>query len=202
MKLINQSFEILTPIDANQILSDLELFGRVCYKSEAAINECSAKRFVANLIKHGHESVLEHRLISVRFITDRGVTHEVVRHRVGSYSQESTRYCSYAGDVTFIPTEHLLKSKHKHKMLLLLKDIENFYHELIESGIKPQDARDILPNCLKTEIVVTYNLREWRHYFKLRTSKTAHPKIRELSINLLNEFKKQLPVVFDDIEVE
>lgn len=367
MKKIEQDFEIMSEIDGEKILKDIELYARICYKSEDAITEDSAKKFVANLIKWGHESPLEHKSITVKFITDRGVTHEVIRHRLASYTQESTRYCvagstkltlknphqhytveelfnevtnskngswkrlilrqynestgelcyskiknvMYNGEkncfrlttklgytldctadhkiltsngykelqelkvgeqVLVNGTEELYKNKQSQSLLVaytdeiisikpigvqkvydiemdskyhnfvangvvvhncnyandkfgneisvvpsksieenaeakkvadkLLAKAEKTYMKLLGMGIKPQDARDVLPTCLKTEIVCTYNLREWRHFFKLRTSKAAHPKIREIATKVLREFQKRIPVVFDDIEVE
>lgn len=387
MKKIEQDFEIMSEIDGEKMLKAIELYARICYKSENAITDSSAKKFVANLIKWGHESPLEHLSVTVKFITDRGISHEIVRHRIASYNQESTRYCvagntkltlknphqhytveelfnevtnsknsswkrlilrqynestgelcyskikgvMYNGEkncfrlttklgytldctadhkiltpngykelqelkageqVLVNGTEELYKNKqwlyhqhielnkreschsrvHSQNLLVaytdeiisiepigvqkvydiemdskyhnfvangvvvhncnyandkfgneisvvpsksieenaeakkavdkLLAKAEKTYMKLLDMGIKPQDARDVLPTCLKTEIVCTYNLREWRHFFKLRTSKAAHPKIREISIKVLKEFQKRIPVLFDDIKVE
>ena len=208
MKKIEQDFEIMSEIDGEKILKDIELYARICYKSEDAITDSSAKKFVANLIKWGHESPLEHKSITVKFITDRGVTHEVIRHRLAAYNQESTRYCNYANDkfgneISVIPSKSIEENTEAKKAVdKLLAKAEKTYMKLLDMGIKPQDARDVLPTCLKTEIVCTYNLREWRHFFKLRTSKAAHPKIREIATKVLREFQERIPVVFDDIEVE
>lgn len=163
------------------------------------------------IIKRGHESVLEHVSFSVRFTTDRGVSHEIVRHRIASFSQESTRYCNYSsdkfgGDVTFIiPTffeeSHLKDGDKKYeKWVEEMMSIEKTYLNLLKDGATPQEARTVLPNSLKTEIVVTMNLREWRHFFKLRTAPAAHPQMRELVCPLLSEMKELLPAVFEDIE--
>lgn len=208
MKKIEQDFEIMSEIDGEKMLKAIELYARICYKSENVITDDSAKKFVANLIKWGHESPLEHLSITVKFITDRGVTHEVVRHRIASYSQESTRYCKYANgkfgsEISIVPSKSIEENAEAKKVVdKLLAKAEKTYMKLLDMGIKPQDARDVLPTCLKTEIVCTYNLREWRHFFKLRTSKAAHPKIREISIKVLKEFQKRIPVLFDDIKVE
>lgn len=208
MRVVKPSFVILDELNGKEILKEIEKIGRVCYKSESKITEDSAMKFVANLIKSGHESVIEHEKISVRIICDRGVTHEIVRHRIASYSQESTRYCNYANEkfgkeLTVIkPIFWEEKSKEYQCWLEVMQKIENAYNFLVESGVKPQEARSILPNSLKTEIIVTMNLREWRHFFKLRTATTAHPQMREIACAMLDEFKKQIPVIFDDIEFE
>ena len=149
--------------------------------------------------------MLEHEKITVRFICDRGVTHEIVRHRIASYSQESTRYCNYSQDkfgneLTFIKPCFWNEDDAQYKLWLdTMQYIEEMYNKLIASGAKPEEARSILPNSLKTEIVVTMNLREWRHFFKLRTDPAAHPQIREISLALLDELKQKLPIIFGDI---
>lgn len=208
MKMIEQHHEIIWHNQPNLILKTIEQAGRVCYKSEDKITEDSAKAFVVRLIQSGHESVLEHQSFSVRFVTDRGVTHELVRHRLASFSQESTRYCNYSKDkfgneLTFIlPTflygygsdnpswEHWQKA---------MEDSEDRYFELLEDGLTPQDARSVLPNSLKTEIVVTANIREWRTILKQRTSKKAHPQMRDLMTPLLFELDTCLTPLFHDI---
>ena len=164
MKIIKAGFHVLSQVNGTEILKSIEEAGRVCYKSEDKITDGSAEKFVANIIKRGHEAVLEHEKITVKFIVDRGVSHEIVRHRIAAYCQE-------------------------------------MYLQLIHAGAKPQEARSVLPNSLKTEVVMTANLREWRHFFKLRTSPAAHPQMREVAIPLLKEFQMLIPVVFDDIEV-
>lgn len=206
MKIIKPWFEILDEINGDDILKKIEKTGRVCYKSEDRITDDSARKFVANILKSGHESVIEHEKISVRIVCDRGVTHEIVRHRIASYSQESTRYCNYSNEkfgkeLTLIKPLFWEESSKEYGMWLeTMQTIENAYNKLIEAGAEPQQARSILPNSLKTEIVVTMNLREWRHFFKLRTAKRAHPQMREIACALLEEFKQKIPVVFDDIE--
>lgn len=222
MKLIKPSFEILGNIDGNQILKSIEAAGRTCYKSEDKITEDSAIRFVSSIMKRGHESVIEHEKVSVRVVCDRGVSHEIVRHRLASYSQESTRYCNYGGnDITFIIPcwcENISEGIYTHvfndilaspigsteaefQWLKAMRDSENYYQLLIAEGWQPQEARSVLPNSLKTEIVITMNLREWRHFFNLRTAKAAHPSMREIAIPMLQTFKNIIPIIFDDIEV-
>lgn len=205
MKEIRPSFEIMDDIDGAKILQKLERCGRVCYKSEDKITEGSAEKFIGMILKSGHESVLEHEKLTVKFICDRGVTHEIVRHRIASYSQESTRYCNYSKDkfgneLTFIrPCFWADDSEEYAVWKQAMEELEKSYVKLISLGAKPEEARSILPNSLKTEIVCTMNLREWRHFFRLRTAERAHPQIREISVALLDELKKRIPVIFDDI---
>lgn len=152
--------------------------------------------------------MIEHEKISVRVVCDRGVSHEIVRHRIASYSQESTRYCNYSKEkfgkeLTFIkPVFWEEDSKEYQLWKNLMKKTEASYNELIEMGAAPQEARSILPNSLKTEIVITMNLREWRHFFRLRTSKKAHPQMRQISRMILEYFKENIPAVFDDIDAD
>lgn len=205
MKIISPSFEILQDINGKEMIKKLELCGRVCYKSENIISDETATVFLRKIIKNGHESVLEHEKISVKIICDRGVTHEIVRHRIASYSQESTRYCNYSKDkfsneITVIrpffwKEDSELYSVWKNSM----ENAEKNYMKLIKMGASPQEARSVLPNSLKTEIIVTMNLREWRHFFKLRTSEKAHPQMRETAIPILKKFKEEIPIVFEDI---
>ena len=208
MRAIEPWFEILDNLDEKEVLKKIELMGRVCYKSEHRITDESANQFIANLIKSGHESVIEHEKISVRIVCDRGVSHEIVRHRIASYSQESTRYCTYSKDsfgseLTFIRPFFW---KENQEMYQIWEDtmnlIEKNYITLIEKGASPQEARSILPNSLKTEIIVTMNMREWRHFFKQRTAKRAHPQMREIAIPLCQEFQSRFPVIFGDIVIE
>ena len=205
MKIIKPSFEILGHLNGEDILKSIEYCGRVCYKSEDKITTDSAKNFVAKILKSGHESVVEHEKITVKIICDRGVSHEIVRHRIASYSQESTRYCNYSDDkfgneLTFIKPLFFETNQQKFDLWKsTMQIIENNYNDLIASGAKPEEARSILPNSLKTEIIMTMNLREWRHFFKLRTSAKAHPQMREIATPLLKDFQKRFPVIFDDI---
>jgi len=204
MKIIKPSYEIIDTLDATEILKKIELCGRVCYKSEDKITENSAREFVKQIIKAGHESVLEHFSFSVRFITDRGVSHEIVRHRLASYSQESTRYCNYSNDkfdneITVVEPCQLAAQKPNWRKACEVA--EDQYFKLLKTTT-PQMARSVLPNSLKTELIMTANLREWRHFFNLRTVKAAHPDMRALTIPLLKELKQLIPVVFDDINIE
>jgi thymidylate synthase (FAD) len=196
MILIRPSHKIL--FISPKPLETIEAAGRTCYKSEDKITEGSAEKFVRMIIKRGHLSVIEHAMMRVRFICDRGITHEIVRHRLAAYSQESTRYCNYGKvDMRFIiPGDFKLDSDD----LELLGLIENHYNKCLnEKHRSPQQARYFLPNGLKTEIVMTANLREWMHVFKLRTSKAAHPQMRELMIPLLKEINNIIPVLFEEL---
>ena len=207
MKIIDPYVELESEINGEDILKTIEKVGRVCYKSEDRITEESAKRFVESLMKRGHESVIEHVSLSVRVVCDRGVTHEIVRHRVASYAQESTRYCNYGKDkfdneLTFINPCFWTGDEDKDKKdiwINTMKNIEKQYLELLKIGATPEEARSILPNSLKTEIIITMNLREWRHFFKLRTSNAAHPQMRQVAFMILEIFKEKVPVIFDDI---
>lgn len=184
MKLIHQSavLEQVTP-DALRLI---ERAGRVCYKSEDKIEPGSAERFVKMLLGRGHLSVLEHASATIRFVTDRGITHEMVRHRLAAYSQESTRYCNYGGqEIEFVyPEDADGQIALADGALELWKDamgqLEIAYKELLHKGVPPQMARSVLPNSLKTEIVMTANFREWRHVFKMRLDKAAHPSMWRL----------------------
>ena len=205
MKIIEASYHIETPIDSKQILKQIEKAGRTCYKSEDRITEESATAFVRKLRERGHESVLEHESITVRFVCDRGVSHEIVRHRLASYSQESTRYCNYSGDrfgsgLTVIKPYFLKEKTGAYTSWITAMFVaEKEYFAMLNWGCTPQEARSVLPSSTKTEVVMTANLREWRHFLKLRTAKAAHPQMRELTVPLLHELQRQIPVVFDDI---
>lgn len=208
MRIIEPSYEIVYPNDGlwGVILERIEEYGRICYKSEGKATIGSAPAFVKMLIDRGHESVIEHGTMVVKFICDRGVTHEIVRHRLASYSQESTRYCNYSQDkfdnqITVIkPCFWEEGSPSYLRWIGAMQTAELAYMDLLAGGAKPEQARSVLPNSLKTEIIMTTNLREWRHVFRLRTSSKAHPQMRQLMIPLLLEVKSKLPVIFDDIE--
>lgn len=218
MYLIKPKYEIVTPLDRVSVLKSLEQIGRVCWKSEDKITDDSAPKFCAMILGKNHLSVIEHISMTVRFIVDRGVSHELVRHRLCSFSQESTRYCNYAKKgVVFIipPWVDLQEGEYNHirnyvdmddeetrvpyttqTWLLSLLDVESEYNALIEGGWTAQQARTVLPNSLKTEIVVTANLREWRHIFSLRCDPSAHPQMREVMIPLRDEMRNLLPEIF------
>lgn len=237
MRIIEQSHKILH-MDS---LDRIEQAGRTCYKSEHKVG-CAAQPdmhcphgthlapqdpcvhtacayhtahvFVKGLIKRGHEAMLEHGGATVRFVTNRGVTHELVRHRVASFGQESTRYVNYGGkEMEFIRPvwcdkslsnahQPYIKNGNDTSFVKACADAERRYNELIEAGWRPEQAREVLPNSLKTEIVVTTNYREWRHIFKLRaigTTGKPHPQMQALMLPVLAEFKEKLPALFGDL---
>lgn len=220
MILVKPSFKILgvNPEEGSRMLMELEAAGRTCYKSETSITADSACEFVKRIINRGHHSVLEHKSVSVRVVCDRGVSHEIVRHRIASYSQESTRYCNYAGGVTFVippwigiePGEYrnaydintLSGTSAAYHWASAMEIAEDTYIHLLSHGHgwSPQWARSVLPNSLKTEIVMTMNLREWRHFFRLRAlgaSGKPHPQMVEIALPMLHEFQRLIPIVFD-----
>lgn len=224
MNILRAGFEILTPISEGGIdeLKHIEKIGRVCYKSEGKITKDgeSAKKFVKMLIDRGHEAMIEHSSLSVRFTVDRGVSHELVRHRIASFAQESTRYVNYSLDkfgneINVINIRDGIDLDNKMKNMdssiidailrewfSAMKDAEKHYMKMIELGATPQIARSVLPNSTKTEITITANYREWRAFFKLRVPATSHPQMREVTIPLLKELKNRLPIIFDDIKEE
>ena len=208
MKIIEPYTEILTNIDGKALLKKIELCGRVCYKSEKRIEEDSAEKFVASIIKRGHEAVLEHASITVRFVVDRGVSHEIVRHRLAAYCQESTRYCNYTKEdfgteITFIKPEYLERDTDGwYYWKTSCQQAERAYFKMLDWGCTPEEARAVLPNSLKTELIMTADIREWRHFLKLRTADAAHPQMKEVARPLLNKFKQLIPVLFDDITYE
>ena len=209
---IAPSIEIINAPNYVEMLKKIERIGRVCYKSEDKIGDDTAEGFIRGIIKRGHESVIEHQSISVKVTCDRGVSHEIVRHRIASYSQESTRYCNYtngkfSGQITFIDpcsgfgwdlsTErgaNLFKVWNK-----AMGAAEWSYRQMIKYGAKPDEARSVLPNSLKTELVMTMDLREWRHFIKLRTSPAAHPQMREVANLIASEFANRYPAFFGDL---
>lgn len=219
MKIVEPKYEILTDISEGGIkeLQQIERVARVCYKSEDKITPDgeSAKKLVGFLVKQGHEAMLEHSQLSVLFTCDRGVANELVRHRIASFAQESTRYCNYSkekfgGELSFIRPYYIEFTDSDKKLngvkytsgiawLDSCNTAELHYKGMLELGMRPEQARCVLPLCLKTEIVVTANYREWRNIFKLRTPVAAHPQMRELMCPLLKELQSKIPVVFDDI---
>lgn len=199
MKIVEQSVDCLacTP-DAVRLI---EAAGRTCYKSEDKITDTSAEQFVRMVLKRGHESVTEHASATFRVVCDRGISHEIVRHRIASFSQESTRYCNYGsrgGEIKIVESlgipENVIQRRTR-----IMELVEEEYLLEIKEGLAPQVARDILPTYLKTEIVWTANFREWRHVMRLRTSKAAHPKIRIIAGLILKWFKKNYPVIVEDL---
>lgn len=178
MKIIKPGFEFITPIDGSVILKRLEECGRVCYKSEGKITDDSAPKFVAGIIKRGHEAVLEHCSFTVKFICDRGVSHEITVIEPCYLNKDTFAYDEWKE---------------------ACRRAETAYFNLLNWGLSPQEARAVLPNSLKTEVVMTANIREWRHFLRLRTSTGAHPQIREIATPLLRELQQIVPVCFDDI---
>ena len=199
MKIVEQSVDCLacTP-DAVRLI---EAAGRTCYKSEDKITDTSAEQFVRMVLKRGHESVIEHASATFRVVCDRGISHEIVRHRIASFSQESTRYCNYGsrgGEIKIVESlgipENVIQRRTR-----IMELVEEEYLLEIKEGLAPQVARDILPTYLKTEIVWTANFREWRHVMRLRKSKAAHPKIRIIAGLILEWFKENYPVIVEDL---
>ena len=225
MKIIEPSIEILTPLD-DSLLKIIEVAGRTCYQSDELIKKGDYIGFVRKIIKNGHEAMLEHASVSITVTCDRGVTHEIVRHRIAAYAQESTRYCNYSKDkfgnqLTFIrPCWMTLPEgewghtgnywhcddKEIHDMprdeehwLTSMWDSEHCYLQLLQMGWAPQQARSVLPSSLATRIVMTMNLREWRHFFVLRCAPAAHPQMQEIALKILYEFFLRIPVIVEDI---
>ena len=208
MLIIKPSVEIITPIQATTVMKRIEEIGRTCYKSEAKMTKGSEAKFVEKLINSGHESVLEHCTLSIRFTVDRGVSHEIVRHRIASYSQESTRYCNYAQDkfgkeITVIEPCYLEPNTSRYLIWkTTCESCEIAYMALLGQGCKPEEARAVLPMSLKTELVMTANIREWRHFLKQRCSPAAHPQMREVALDLRGQLVEGLPHLFKDLVEE
>lgn len=208
MKIVKAGYEILTPITGDELVM-IERAGRTCYKSEDKITQDSAEKFVSNLIKKGDEAMLEHSYLMVKFICDRGISHELVCHRLAFFVQESTRYYNYAsdkngGEITFIkPFFFEEDARMEAHWTAAMEVAEKIYLELInEFGATPQEARSVLPNSVKTEVIMTANYREWRHFLYLmaaRATGPAHPQMEEITVPLLHELVNRIPVVFDDI---
>lgn len=210
MQAIKPYTQIYKDFDGQKVLQKIEAAARTCYKSEGKIQEGSAAKLVAGLIKSGHEAMLEHASVTVKFVVDRGISHELVRHRLASFAQESTRYCNYSKDdfgseITFIIPDYLeYKSEGWNIWKESMKQAEDAYFKMLDFGLSPQQARAVLPNSLKTEVVMTANLREWRHFFKLRalgTTGKPHSQMLEVAVPLLEDMKNLIPVVFDDLVV-
>jgi thymidylate synthase (FAD) len=182
----------------------LERVGRTCYKSEDRITPDSAPKFIRMLRKRGHHAMLEHAVASAHIVADRGLTHELVRHRVASFAQESTRYCNYSkgkfkSEIVVIgipgetnPSQELLDYYQESCAIA-----EERYFGMLERGAKPQIARMVLPIGIKSEIVITANLREWMHIFYMRCDTPAHPIIREVCLRILNKFNNRIPSIYE-----
>jgi thymidylate synthase (FAD) len=206
VKIINASYEVIyAPTD---VLERIELAARTCYKSEDDIAPGTASKMVHMLRDRGHFAMFDHVSASVRFVVDRGVSHELVRHRIAAYAQESTRYCNYSkgkfgGELTFIsPCFWGRGSFMRDTWVEAMLNCESLYLTMVHNGASPQEARSVLPNSLKTEIVATLDFTAWRHVFRLRTSKAAHPQMREVMVPLLADFTQRWPEVFNDIKAE
>lgn len=232
MILVEPKVEIISMRSREEILKHIEKVGRIAYKSENKITKDSAEKFVSMLVKRGHLAVLEHESITFKVITNRGVSHEIVRHRMASYCQESTRYCNYnkCGDITIcIPSwmhEHVIPGRYTYcdgelyadycdrydsldikntpqwvlTQISVWQSAENAYKCMIELGCTPQQARGVLPNDTKTEIMITMNLRELIHFINLRSKGTTgapHPDMKVIADMLYNILHKELPEVFE-----
>lgn len=217
MRIVEQSIELMEDYEgaSEAILWKIEAACRNCYKSEGKNEEHDiGKRdaLIRAAVKRGHTSVLEHAAFTFRVICNRGVSHEWVRHRIGwSYSQESTRYCNYGHDqgITVIwpwylgsYTETGTPSYIRKRWVQAMWESEQAYLDLLDKGCKPEEARGVLPNDLKTEIVCTANIVALRHFFKLRCTKAAHPQIRELALQLLAKLHAAVPVLLDDLALD
>ena len=210
MKIIDPSVELINPTPYDVALNTIEIAGRTCYQSEdkmpAGTAEDFIRRIIRRIIKRSHESVLEHISVTARFVCDRGVSHEIVRHRIAAYSQESTRYCNYSGDkfeneITVIRPSFLPSYGVRYAIWCAsMQYAEDAYFDFLNAGAAPQEARSVLPNSLKTTIVVTYNLREWRHFFRLRCDPDAHPQMQQVAKMTLNLMKEKYWVFFEDLE--
>lgn len=202
------SMSAMTEGEPIKLMKHLEAMGRICYQSGDAVTDDSYKQFLRSIIKRGHEAVLEHATVTALIICDRGISHELVRHRIASYCQESTRYCNYSKGrfgneitvvaPTFINETDGVRYIWKHAC----EAAEAAYFDLLAEGATPQQARDVLPTSLKTQIAVTMNIREWRHFFKLRCSPAAHPDMVALACRGLIEFYNRFPVLFEDVYQE
>lgn len=209
MKIIKPYVEPTVPLaPAEDLYRIVETGGRTCYLSEAVEGDTPAK-FIQRAIKRGHESILEHATISLRFICDRGVSHELVRHRLASYSQESTRYCNYSkgkfgNEITVIePCFWPEDSDEMCEWRSAMRMAESHYFSLLQFGATPQEARSVLPNSLKTEIVVTMNIRNWRHFFEMRylgVAGTPHPQMVEVAEKAFDLLCSQYPAFFEDLK--
>lgn len=210
MKLIEQRVELVKPVPYKDLLDKVEQMGRLCYKSEDKIKEDSAEKFIRGLIKSGHGSVIEHASMTLKFTTNRAMTHQIVRHRLCNFSQESQRYCNYSDDkfgddLVFIKPLWFddVDSDARHSVSQAFNTAETEYNYLVKMcDLKPEQARDLLPNACKTEIGVTANMREWRHIFKERCFGHADPMIKDLMGKALEIAYTYYPVFFEDLADE
>ena len=185
------------------MLKRVEYYARVSHRSEEQQTPNSWERFIRSVVlQHGDFSVIEHETINVEMLADRGITHEIVRHRLASYTQESTRFVNYqkkGGEAKFVKPLFLAEGAQTDDWNQAMVAAEQSYMLLLGSGLKPQIARSVLPNALASMIICTMNLRTWRHFFLMRTSLEAHPQMREITIPLLEQFKERIPILYEDI---
>jgi thymidylate synthase (FAD) len=205
LRIIKAKATIVKMNPTQEIMEHIEMAARTCYKSEEKIKQGSAETLLRNIVKTGHESVIEHEVATVKFVCDRGIMLELTRHRLNSFSVESTRYCNFSKDkfdneITVIRPFFYEEGTSEFEVWKgVMLYCEQEYLWLIGNGSSPQKARSVLPNSLKTEVVMTCNLRQWRTVFNQRCSLKAHPQMRELTLPLLEEFYKRVPVLFEDI---
>lgn len=213
MKIIEPSVELINPIPYEVALNTIEIAGRTCYQSEDRMTDDSAEGFIRRIIQRGHESVLEHVSVTAHFICDRGVSHEIVRHRIGAYSQESTRYCNYSGNkfgreisVVDLATGFkydFTKDNDRKKYavwMAAMADAEKHYMDMMALGATPQEARSVLPTSTKTSVTLTYDIREWRHFLRLRCDPTSHPQIQQVAGRARKLLIERYPMFFEDID--
>lgn len=207
MKIINPYIEV-EEIDGINIMKKIEKACRTCYRSEGSITDDSYKKLLENCITRGHESVLEHEKVTIRMYTDIGVYKDLTRHRIASFSIESTRYCNYGKDkfdneIKFVKPCNIEENSKLYEIWKAsLKSIEEKYMEMAELGATPDQMRMILPHSTAAEIVMTANIREWKHILELRTTNHVHPSIRQVMIPLLLYLKKEMPEIFEKVEYD
>jgi|SRR5215831_7180042 len=211
MKIIEPSAHIIHPVDGIESLRTIESMARISHKSENRQTENSWERFIETVvIQHGDWSVTEHVSVKVLIRTDRGITHELVRHRLFSFTQESTRFVngrkSYPDGLEFIKPLKIGEGTVMDPAGInydiweeSVRNSEEQYFKLLDLGVRPQEARSVLPNALASTIVMTGNLRSWRWFFLARTTMEAHPDMRRITIPLLLEFKEKFPLLYEDI---
>ncbi len=199
MKIVEPSvmLEWITP----NALMQIERAARTCYQSECTNSLRGQEEFIRSLIRLGHLSVLEHGVASLRIVCDRGISHEIVRHRLASYSQASTRYCNYSknrfGEEIRVIVPCTMKYENKALWQSVVEQSEKVYLQLLQQGESPQVARSVLPTCLATELVMTANFREWRHFLELRCAPQAHPDMREIADKVKAILQAEYPVAFE-----
>ena len=220
MRTVEANVEFINPPEYAVVLNTIERVGRTCYKSEDKMTEDSAEGFIRRLIQRGHEAMIEHGSVTLCFVNDRGISHEEVRHRIASFGQESTRYCNYSkdkfdGEVTYIDIERGMeldatvsklpfevKLAIIHEWMVACLDAERHYMRMLELGATPQIARSVLNSSTKTEICITMNFREWRHFIRLRNDPAAHPQMREVAQQALDMLYEKYPVFFEEFVKE